>query len=71
MLRAHPMLDPTKRMLKVSTLNIYPRLSRLFLGRRSERPAISESLRAEMRTYFDADIKLLSATIGRDLSSWK
>jgi len=71
MLRARPLLDPVKRMLKVSTLDIYPRLSRLFLGRRSEKPAISEALRSEMRAFFDADIKLLSATIGRDLTAWK
>jgi hypothetical protein len=70
MLHAHPFLDPAKRMLKVSTLNIYPRLSRLFLGRRSERPAISEALRAEMRAFFDEDIKRLSAAIGRDLTVW-
>jgi hypothetical protein len=71
MLRAHPLLNPVKRMLNVSTLNIYPRLSRLFLGKRSARPAISQALRAEMRTYFDDDIKRLSAVIGRDLTSWK
>jgi hypothetical protein len=70
LLRAHPLLDPAKRMLKVSTLNIYPRLSRLFLGTRLERPATSESLRAEMRAFFDDDIKRLSAAIGRDLNSW-
>jgi len=70
MLRAHPLLNPAKRVLKVPTLNIYPRLSRLFLGKRSEKPAISEGLRAEMRTFFDNDIKLLSVTIGRDLSRW-
>jgi len=71
MLRAHPLLDPVKRTLKVSALNIYPRLSRLFLGRRSERPAISETLRAEMRACFDHDIKRLSAAIGRDLTNWR
>lgn len=71
MLRAHPLLDPVKRVLKVSRLNIYPRLSTFFLGKRSEKPDISETLRAEMRTYFDEDIKRLSATIGRDLTSWK
>ncbi len=71
MLRAHPLLDPVKRILKVSTLDIYPRLSRLFLGRRSERPTISEALRAEMRTYFDQDIKRLSAATGRDLTAWR
>lgn len=71
MLRARPLLDPVKRVLKVSTLDIYPRLSRLFLGRRSQRPAISEALRTEMRAFFDADIKLLSATIRRDLTAWR
>ena len=71
MLRAHPLLNPVKRMLKVSTLNIYPRLSRLFLGRRSERPAIPDALRAEMRACFDEDIKRLSAAIGRDLTIWR
>jgi hypothetical protein len=71
MLRAHPLIDPVKRTLKVSALNIYPRLSRLFLGRRSERPAIPEALRTEMRAFFDADIKRLSATIERDVSMWK
>jgi len=71
MLRAHPLLDPAKRTLKVSALNIYPRISRLFLGRRSERPAIPEALRAEMRACFDEDIKRLSAATGRDLNSWR
>jgi hypothetical protein len=71
MLRAHPLLDPIKRTLNVSALNIYPRLSRAFLGRRSGRPVISETLRAEMRAYFDHDIKRLSAVIGRDLSHWR
>lgn len=71
MLRMRPLLDPLKRMLKVSTLDIYPRLSRLFLGQRSERPAISQALRAEMRAYFDEDIKRLSAVIGRDLTAWR
>jgi hypothetical protein len=71
MLRVHPLLDPVKRMLRVSTLNIYPRLSRLFLGNRSERQTLPETLRAEMRAYFDRDIRLLSATIGRDLTSWR
>jgi hypothetical protein len=71
LLRAHPLLDPMKRVLKVPTLNIYPRLSRLFLGRRSEKPAIGETLREEMRAYFDDDIKLLSVTIGRDLNGWR
>jgi hypothetical protein len=71
MVRAHPLLNPVKRTLKISALNIYPRLSRLFLARRSERPVISEALRAEMRGCFDDDIKRLSATIGRDLSYWR
>src|SRR5262249_5585639 len=71
MLRAYPLLNPVKRIIKVSTLNIYPGLSRLFLGRRSERPAIPVALREEMRAYFDDDIKLLSVTIGRDLNSWR
>lgn len=71
MLRARPLLNPVKRMLKVSKLDIYPRVSRLFLGVRSERPAISESLRAEMRDYFDEDIKRLSTAIGRDLTAWR
>jgi hypothetical protein len=70
MLRAHPLIDPVKRRLKVSTLNIYPRLSAFFLEKRAEKPTISGSLRAEMRAFFDADIKRLSATIGRDLNSW-
>ena len=68
--RAHPFLDPLKRALGVSTLNIYPRLSRFFLGQRSERPAMPEALRTEMRAFFDADIKRLSLAIGRDLTSW-
>jgi hypothetical protein len=71
MLRAHPLLDPAKRILKVSTLNIYPRLSAFFLDKRSEKPAMSEALRAEMRAWFDQDIKRLSATIGRDLTTWR
>jgi hypothetical protein len=71
MLRAHPLLDPVKRKLKVSTLNIYPRLSRLFLGRRPERQTIPEALRSEMRACFDADIQRLSLAIGRDLSGWR
>jgi len=70
LLRAHPLLDPIKRMLKVSSLNIYPRLSHLFLNRRSEKPMISDALRAQMRAFFDGDIKRLSAAIGRDLSNW-
>lgn len=71
MLRAYPLLNPVKRILKLSALNIYPRLSSLFLGRRSEPPSIPVVLREEMRTYFDDDIELLSVTIGRDLNSWK
>jgi Sulfotransferase domain len=71
MLRAHPLLDPIKRTLNVSALNIYPRLSRAFLGRRSGKPVISETVRAEMRECFDHDIKRLSAAIGRDLSHWR
>jgi Sulfotransferase domain len=70
MLRAHPLLDPVKRILNVPTLGIYPRLSRRFLGKRSERPAISETLRVEMRAFFDPDIKRLSTAIRRDLSMW-
>jgi len=70
MLRAHPLLAPAKRMLKVSTLNIYPWLSRLFLRKRSEKPVIADALRAEMRAFFDDDIKRLSAAIGRDLTIW-
>ncbi len=69
-LRAHPLVDPVKRVLKVSTLNIYPRLSRLFLVRRSEKPAISDNLRAEMRAYFDEDIKKLSILVERNLTAW-
>ncbi len=71
MLRAHPLVDPVKRILKVPALNIYPRLSRLFLGNRQEKPTISESVRAEMCAYFDEDVKRLSTAIGRDLSHWK
>jgi Sulfotransferase domain len=71
MVRAHPLLDPVKRKLKVSTLNIYPRLSQLFLVRRSERQTIPESLRAEMRACFDQDIQRLSVAIERDLSTWR
>ncbi len=71
LLRARPLLDPAKRVLEVSTLDIYPRLSRLFLTKRSERPAISDALRAEMRAFFDSDIKRLSAAIARDLTAWK
>jgi hypothetical protein len=71
LLRAHPLLGPVKRMLNVSTLNIYPRLSRLFLGKRSEKPAMPEALRADMRAFFAADIERLSAAIGRDLSHWE
>jgi hypothetical protein len=70
LLRAHPLLDPMKRLMKVSTLNIYPRLSRLFLSSRSQKPPISGALRAEMRAFFDQDIKRLSAAIGRDLTVW-
>jgi Sulfotransferase domain len=71
MLRAHPLLDPVKRKLKVSTLNIYPRLAQLFIGRRSERQTIPGALRAEMRACFDQDIKRLSVAIERDLSAWR
>jgi hypothetical protein len=71
LLHARPLLDPVKRMLNVSTLDIYPRLSRLFLGRRSEKPLMPAALRAEMRGYFDDDIKRLSAVIGRDLTGWR
>lgn len=71
MLKARPLLDPVKRAFKVSTLDIYPRVSRLFLGKRSERPAVSDALRAEMRAFFDADIKRLSSAIGRDLTAWR
>jgi Sulfotransferase domain len=71
MLRAHPLLGPAKRMLKVSALNIYPRLSRLFLGMRSEKPSIPVAIRAEMRAFFDEDIKRLSVAIGRDLTNWR
>jgi hypothetical protein len=70
LLRAHPLIDPVKRTLGVSRLNIYPRLSGLFLARRSDKPQISEALRAEMRAFFDEDIKKLSAAIGRDLTVW-
>jgi hypothetical protein len=70
LLRAHPLLNPLKRMLGVSTLNIYPRLSSLFLRRRSEKPPIADALRAEMRAFFDPDIKRLSAVIGHDLTNW-
>jgi Sulfotransferase domain len=70
MLRAHPLLAPVKRTLKISALNIYPRVSRLFLEGRAERPALSEALRAEMRSFFDHDIKRLSVVIGRDLTYW-
>jgi hypothetical protein len=70
MLRARPLLDPVKRVLKVSTLDIYPRVSRVFLSRRLERPAMSRALRAEMRAFFDEDIKRLSVVIGRDLTAW-
>ena len=70
LLRAHPLLNPVKQMLGVSTLNIYPRLSRLFLRRRSDKPPIADALRAEMRAFFDPDIKRLSTVIGRDLTSW-
>jgi hypothetical protein len=70
MLRAQPLLGPLKRTLGVSTLNVYPRLSGLFLGKRTERPMTPDALRTEMRAFFDADIKRLSTTIGRDLSAW-
>jgi Sulfotransferase domain len=70
LLHAHPLVDPVKRVLKVSTLDIYPRLSRLFLSSRSQKPPISDALRAEMRAFFDEDIKRLSAAIGRDLTVW-
>jgi hypothetical protein len=70
-MRAYPLLNPVKRTLKVSALNIYPRLSRIFLGVRSERPVISKALRAELRACFDEDIKRLSETIGRDLTYWQ
>jgi hypothetical protein len=70
LLRARPLLDPVKRLLEVSTLNIYPRLSRMFLGRRSDKPAMPEALRAEMRAFFAPDITRLATAIGRDLSDW-
>jgi hypothetical protein len=69
-MRGLPLLDPVKRALGVSTVNIYPRLARLFLGRRSARPPLSTALRAEMRAFFDADIRRLSALIGRDVTAW-
>jgi Sulfotransferase domain len=71
LLRSRPLLNPVKRLLRVSTLNIYPRLSRIFLGRRSEKPAMPEPLRAEMRAFFAPDITRLATAIGRDLSDWK
>jgi sulfotransferase family protein len=71
LLFAYPLLAPVKRKLKVPALNIYPRLSRLFLGSRQERPVIPEPLRAEMRAHFGEDIKRLSAAVGRDLSHWR
>jgi len=70
LLRAHPLLNPVKQMLGVSTLNIYPRVSRLFLRRRFEKPPMTDALRADMRAFFDPDIKRLSAVIGRDLTCW-
>lgn len=70
LLRAHPLLEPVKRRLGIPALNLYPRLSRLFLTKRGAKPALPEALRAEMRAYFDDDIKRLSAAISRDLSHW-
>jgi len=70
LMRALPLLDPVKRTLKVSSLNVYPKLARVFLGKRSARPPLSQSLRAEMRAFFDADIRRLSAAIGRDVTAW-
>jgi hypothetical protein len=70
LMRALPLLDPVKRALRVSNLNIYSRLARLFLGKRSAKPPLSSSLRAEMRAFFDEDIRRLSTVIGRDVTSW-
>ena len=70
MMRALPLLGPIKRLFGVSNVNVYPRLARLFLGKRSQRPSLSDALRAEMRAFFDADIRRLSAVIERDVTSW-
>jgi hypothetical protein len=70
LVRFHPLLGPVKRRLGIPALNVYPRLARLFMSDRQTRPEIPPALRAEMRSYFDADIKRLSAVIGRDLSYW-
>lgn len=70
LMRGLPLLGPVKQVLGVSNLNIYPRLARLFLERRPERPPLPDALRAEMRAFFDADIRHLSNVIGRDVTSW-
>lgn len=66
----YPLVDPLKRRLGIPALNVYPRLARLFMKDRLSRSEIPSVLRAEMRSYFDADIKRLSAVMGRDLSYW-
>jgi hypothetical protein len=70
LVRFYPLLDPVKRKLGIPALNVYPRLARLFMSDRPTRSEIPPALRAEMRSYFDADINRLSAVIGRDLSYW-
>jgi hypothetical protein len=70
LVRFYPLVDPLKRKLGIPALNVYPRLARLFMKDRPGRSEIPSSLRAEMRSYFDADIKRLSAVMGRDLSYW-
>jgi hypothetical protein len=71
LMRFYPLLNPVKRKFGIPALNIYSRLARLFMSNRPTRPEIPPALRAEMRSYFDADIRRLSTLIGRDLSYWK
>lgn len=70
LVRFYPLVDPLKRKLGIPALNAYPRLARLFMNDRPRRSEIPPVLRAEIRSHFDADIKRLSAVIGRDLSCW-
>lgn len=70
LVRLYPLVDPLKRKLGIPALNVYPRLAPLFMKDRPMRSEIPPALRAEMRSYFDADIKRLSAIMGRDLSYW-
>lgn len=70
LMRFYPLVDSFKRKLGIPAINVYPRLARQFMNDRPERPEIPPALRAEMRSFFDADIKRLSVMIDRDLSYW-